>query len=156
MGSTGKGRVPGTPEKVLQLAPMPPPDGTVHRVQIPSSSRRRGADSADAGTLQGVRVQSLQDGVARVRMRDGSVQSLRVGDRVGSDVVQQVSAEMLILSRGGQPTVPPLTAPGTRATAGSSGSGGEVVVKVDGQGRTRVRVYSTADPTALVPPPVIR
>jgi hypothetical protein len=90
-------------------------------------------DAKDSGPWKGVRILTIAQGQARVSLPSGE-RVLRPGDVVGSDVVKSVDAQRIVLTRG--------------ATAQRPDGDALVVISVDAQGRSRVRVYSAANPTA--------
>ncbi len=90
-----------------------------------------------AGPLKGARALSTRAGEAVLRFPDGE-RTLRPGDHLGDDVVRAVDTGLLVLDR-------PSSRPGGAAT---------VVVRFDGAGLPRVRVYHVEDPTPVNPPAV--
>jgi len=92
-----------------------------------------------AGPLKGARALSTRAGEAVLRFPDGE-RTLRPGDRLGDDVVRAVDTGLLVLDRAAVPSRP--------------GGAATVVVRFDGAGLPRVRVYHVEDPTPVNPPPV--
>jgi hypothetical protein len=92
-------------------------------------------DSVNAGLLKGIRLLSVREGVARIRLLTGEVQ-VQAGDVIGADLVTRVETRRIILTR----------------PAGPDELGdGKVIVTFDAQGRGRVHVYLMKADT---PPPV--
>jgi hypothetical protein len=116
----------------FKLPPERSPDTTPKTVTVPGGSNRN-RDSQDASPLRNARVLSIVAGEARVLLATGE-RVLRPGDVVGTDTVKTITPGRIVL---------------TRSTA--EGGAGLVVVSVDGQGRTRLRVYLTKEPGAVPP-----
>ncbi len=114
---------------------LPPADHGPHAAAVPGPPAPRGGDSAWAGSLKGLRVVSMSEGTARVVVGDRTL-DVRPGDAIGGDVVRSITSGQIVLDR-----------PATSATGEAS-----VVVSFDAQGRSRVRVYASKDPTAPRPP----
>ena len=112
------------------------PDTAPRTISVPGSWDRN-RDSKDAGAWKGVRVLSIAQGQARVSLASGE-RVVRPGDVIGADTVKSVDAQRIVLVRG--------------ATAERPGGEALVVINVDGQGRSRVRVYSAASPGTLPNP----
>ena len=117
---------------------VPPPDTTPRTVAVNGGGPSQG-DSARPGALKGVRAVSTRAGEATVVLGGGTQRVLRVGDAVGADVVKAIDAGRIVLSRSGGP---------------AGGGDATVIVTFDAQGRGRVRVFSTQDPSSTVPPSV--
>lgn len=114
---------------VLQRPSPSPVDPSPRTVRAPAPRRSAGATSADAGALKELRGLSIGSGEARIQ-EGASVRTVRPGDRIGGDVVQEIGDGQMVLSR-------------------SDPERGEatVVVRFDAQGRTRVRVIWQRDKT---------
>lgn len=112
------------------------PDTAPRTISVPGAwdlSR----DSKDAGAWKGVRVLSIAQGQARVSLASGE-RVVRPGDVIGSDLVKTVDSQRIVLVRG--------------ATTERPGGEALVVISVDAQGRSRVRVYAAASPGRLPNP----
>lgn len=118
--------------RMLQASPQPP-DRTPRTGTSRSSAPRRG-DSANSGVLKGSRLRSSASGEAEVQLADGTLRTLRPGDKAGSDTVETIEPGRIVLRR---------------AAAGGAPTAGLVVVTFEASGVARVRVYLDADPTAL-------
>ena len=96
-------------------------------------------DSADAGSLKGIRAVSTATDEA-VIVLDAVTRTVRPGDLIGADLVRSIAPGRIVLHRPAAPL----------------GGGGEadVVVDFDGSGRGRVRVYATRDATSRPTPEV--
>jgi hypothetical protein len=94
------------------LASPPPPS-----YQAPSEAAAaaagpaRNGDSADAGSLKGIRLVSASEDEALVVLNGGTL-TLRPGDAIGADVVRSIAPDRLVLFRpaaaggaGGEATV---------------------------------------------------
>lgn len=120
-----------------QSPPAPSADTGPRRVAFREEPRKpRPSASPHSGPLKGLRAVSLKEGEARVAL-GGSERVLRPGDAIGTDVVKSIEPGRMVLAR----TTPEL---------------GEalVIVTFDAQGRPRVRVFATRDPSSRVPPEV--
>jgi hypothetical protein len=117
---------------ISMRAPAERPPDTAPRIVSVPGTWDRSRDSKDAGPWKGVRVLSISEGQARVSLAAGE-RVIRPGDVVGSDAVKSVDARRIVLVRGG--------------TAERPDGEALVVISVDTQGRSRVRVYSTTNPT---------
>jgi hypothetical protein len=113
---------------VFQLPPERPID-TAPRDFVVKTTWDRNRDSKDSSPIKGARLLSSVHGEARVLLREGE-RVLRPGDVLGTDTVRSVEPGQVVLER-----------------SASAGTGETLVVlAVDGQGRTRFRVYFTKGP----------
>ena len=126
------------PESGLASPTPPAHQAPSEPVAVPAGPARSG-DSADAGSLKGIRLVSAGEEEAVVVV-SGRTLTLRPGDTIGSDVVRRIAPDRLVLFRP--------------APAGGRGGEATVVVQFDGSGRGRVRVYSTRDRTTPRAPEV--
>ena len=96
----------------------------------------QGGASKDAGLLSGVRALQIDDTQARLLIQ-GVERVVKVGDRIGADIVKSIAPGRVVL---------------TRPTA-ASGVDGEslVILRFDPQGRTQVLVVSSRDTTSRTP-----
>lgn len=126
-----------TPTATPQTTPLPikvsPVKEGVATVALPQVL---GGISKEAGALAGVRAVRIDDNEA-VLIVQNTQRIVKVGDRIGTDLVKSISAGRVVLLR------PP--APGQK--------GGEslLFVQFDPQGRTQVMVFTTQDTTAKPP-----
>ena len=121
----------------LEQPKEPAPTPAVARdVLIPGRAPDHSRPSANAGTLKNLEALSLRDGEARVRL-DGIDYTLRPGDTIAGDVVRRVEATRIVLARP----------EGDKREA-------IVIVTFDGQGRARVRVFGTLDPSPVAKPDI--
>lgn len=114
----------------LQTPTAPPLDTAPRTVAIPGPGRKAPRDSADAGSLKGIRAVSIASGEARVIVGGGE-RRLRPGDALGSDVVREIGDGRIVLKR-----------------AEAGGAEALVIVSFDAQGGSRVLVLSSRDKTA--------
>jgi hypothetical protein len=118
---------PPVPEVTQPLTQIVP-------VKDPTSDAKR--SSTQAGALRDMKAVRVREGEARVQL-GGAARTLRAGDAIGTDVVRRVDDDRIVLAR-----------------PESSGAESTVIVTFDAQGKARVRVYTTQDPTAPNAPPV--
>jgi hypothetical protein len=90
------------------------------------------------GALKGVRALQIGDGEARLVLGGGE-RVVTPGTVIGTDTVKSITPGRIVLQR---------------AAPDEEGGPGIVIVHFDPQGRTRVLVFATKDPTARVPPQV--
>jgi len=107
-----------------------PPLDTAPRVLAVEGPGPSGGDSPDATPLRGARALAMKRGEARLLLAGGE-RLLRPGDVVGWDTVVSVEPGCIKLER----------------SAAAPTGAAEVVLRVDGEGRTRLRVYLLEDPT---------
>jgi hypothetical protein len=88
--------------------------------------------------LKGVRALQIGDGEARLVLGGGE-RVVTPGTVIGTDTVKSITPGRIVLQR---------------AAPDEEGGPGIVIVHFDLQGRTRVLVFATKDPTARVPPQV--
>jgi hypothetical protein len=93
------------------------------------------ATSAYDGGLEGVRALHIGDGEARLVL-EGGERTVAPGTVIGTDTIRSITPGRIVLQR---------------AATDEQGGPGIVIVDFDDQGRTRVRVFATKDPTAKVP-----
>lgn len=130
----------GTSEQKLDHPEVPAPPAGPWRVRSTRPRTASGLGAAPAeGPLKGVRALSSQPGEMRLLFADGE-RTLRRGDRLGTDLVRTAGDGLLVLER------PPLP--------GLPGGAALVVVRFDGQGLPRMRVYQVEDPTPVTAPEV--
>jgi hypothetical protein len=87
------------------------------------------------GSLKGVRAIHIGDGEARLILGGGE-RVVTPGTVIGTDTVKSISPGRMVLRR---------------AASDDEGGEGIVIVSFDSQGRTRVQVFATKDPTARLP-----
>jgi hypothetical protein len=87
------------------------------------------------GSLKGVQAVQIGDGEARLVLGGGE-RVVTPGTVIGTDTVKSITPGRLVLRRAAPET---------------EGGEGIVIVTFDAQGRTRVQVFATKDPTAKVP-----
>jgi hypothetical protein len=87
------------------------------------------------GSLKGVRAIQIGDGEARLILGGGE-RVVTPGTVIGTDTVKSISPGRMVLRR---------------AASDDEGGEGIVIVSFDSQGRTRVQVIATKDPTARLP-----
>ena len=87
------------------------------------------------GSLKGVRALQIGDGEARLVLGGGE-RVVTPGTVIGTDTVKAITPGRIILQR---------------AASDDEGGAGIVIVSFDAQGRTRVQVFATKDPTAKTP-----
>jgi hypothetical protein len=142
-------RLPGGPprpaggegaEEKWDRPEVQPPDTSRKLVKAPSRPETAAPTAASAaGAPGGVRLVRMSPGEALVVV-GGAEQSLREGDRLGSDVVRAVGDGVIVLDR---PAVP-----------GQPGGEAIVVMRFDASGQPTVRVYHAEDPTPVNAPEV--
>ncbi len=118
--------------------PLPPGPQSVE-VRGQGAPRNTTAASSGAGALQGVALKAIAEGKAEITV-DGSPRSLRPGDALAGYVVSSISGGRVVLLRG----IPGQATPDATA-----------ILTLGATGLTRVRIYSTKDPT-LPPASVAR
>jgi hypothetical protein len=129
----------GTDEKWDRPA-IQPPDTARKLVRAPSRPDAAApAVPSAAGASGAVRLLRMSPGEALVVV-GGAEQSLRVGERLGSDVVRAVGDGVIVLDR---PAVP-----------GQAGGEAIVVMRFDASGRASLRVYHAENPTPVLAPEV--
>ena len=141
-------RLPGGPsrpaaegiEEKWDRPPIQPPDTARKLVRAPAKPEAAAAAvPSAAGAPVAVRLLRMSPGEAFVSV-GGAEQSLRVGDRLGSDVVRAVGDGVVVFDR---PAVP-----------GQPGGEAIVVMRFDASGQARVRVFHAEDPTPVNAPGV--
>jgi hypothetical protein len=130
------GAAEGAPSE-MSAPPAPPPGPTEADVRgqfYPPAGAGR-----DPARVAQSRLVALENGTARLQFPDGEA-LVRVGSVIGGDVVKSVRGRQILLER--------------RPAAGASGGEGLVVVTFGADGRARVRVFWTKDPSAAAAPEV--
>jgi hypothetical protein len=119
-----------------QAVPPDPPRGpvTVGVKRTPSTTATRTYE----GSLKGVRAIQIGDGEARLILGGGE-RVVKPGTVIGTDTVKSITPGRIVLQR---------------VAPDAEGGPAIVILSYDDQGRTRVQVFATKDPTAKVPPEV--
>lgn len=125
------------PPTTQVLRPEPrPPGGAPGTVSVPARSRVSRPGLAQAGAPNDLRVISIGAGRAQVSTAGTAGRSVQAGDVIAGDVIREIGDGRIIMGRpepgGGESTV---------------------VVSIDADGQTRIRVISLRLPAARRPAP---
>ena len=122
------------------LPAAPPAGPTEAIVRGGFRSPARAAAAPDTTRVAQARLLSSADGTARLQFADGSSEVVKPGSVIGGDVVASVQGRQIILDRP--------------AASGDARGEAQVVATFGADGRPRVRVFWTKDPSAVVAPEV--
>ena len=116
-------------QAVPPAGPVGPVRAAFKRTPAPAATRTY------EGSLKGMQAVQIGDGEARLVLGGGE-RVVTPGAVIGTDTVKSITPGRMVLRR---------------AASEAEGGDGIVIVTFDAQGRTRVQVFATKDPTAKAP-----